>query len=236
MTLDPNDDSYTPVQQLSPSCVYIRCKAGDKYGELPTPVRPGFQFNGWFTAKSGRRKVGPILPQSELSTTYDHTLYADWTALSAKVTASIWDVKNLTWLSANAEVGNCYSSPTLSAVETVPHCLSSVTLSSGNTFYFSASDNGTRYNTLSLLGTGEYYEYDSDEQKSFYRNRTTPFLFVYDSYGNIYHMTDWIYPVNKLDLSVMVSPKKEFTYLPMYLPTNNTLLRGVKVKNVIRDQ
>lgn len=42
VTLDPNDSNYTPVQHLSPSCVYLRCKEGDAYGELPTPVRPGY--------------------------------------------------------------------------------------------------------------------------------------------------------------------------------------------------
>jgi len=50
------------------------------YGDLPTPVRPGYTFNGWYTAKEGGTKI-------ETSTTYtlttDQTLYGHWEAPQA---------------------------------------------------------------------------------------------------------------------------------------------------------
>ena len=45
------------------------------YGTLPTPVRQGCTFTGWFTEKDSGSKVEPSTP---VSRTEDHTLYARW--------------------------------------------------------------------------------------------------------------------------------------------------------------
>lgn len=45
------------------------------YGTLPTPTRPGFTFDGWYTAESGGTKV---TSSSVVSITTDQTLYAHW--------------------------------------------------------------------------------------------------------------------------------------------------------------
>lgn len=47
----------------------------DKYDELPTPVRSGYIFEGWYTAKSGGTRVSS---DSKVSNYKDHTLYAHW--------------------------------------------------------------------------------------------------------------------------------------------------------------
>lgn len=47
----------------------------DKYDELPTPVRSGYIFEGWYTAKSGGTRVSS---DSKVSNYRDHTLYAHW--------------------------------------------------------------------------------------------------------------------------------------------------------------
>lgn len=47
----------------------------DKYDELPTPVRSGYIFEGWYTAKSGGTRVSS---DSKVSNYGDHTLYAHW--------------------------------------------------------------------------------------------------------------------------------------------------------------
>jgi uncharacterized repeat protein (TIGR02543 family) len=213
--------------------VYIRCKQGDTYGTLPTPIRPGFTFDGWFTERHGG--FGPILPSTQISTFTDHTLYATWTPNPTKITGSYFDVRNNVWLSSNSEVGTCYSYPPFDTVEMNPHLLSSVTISTDNSYYFAAIDNGTRYKTISLVGTGEAYIYDEQELKGIYHNFTTPHSFDIDSGGTVLHETGYIYPANSFDLSVLVRPKRPFTYLPLYLPANKLLLRGVKVRQLLRD-
>ncbi len=49
--------------------------AGDEYGELPTPLREGYDFEGWFTSASNGRRV---YSTSVFLETHDQTLYAHW--------------------------------------------------------------------------------------------------------------------------------------------------------------
>jgi uncharacterized repeat protein (TIGR02543 family) len=46
-----------------------------KYGKLPTPKRSGYKFKGWYTKKSGGKKVTAKSKVAILKTT---TLYARW--------------------------------------------------------------------------------------------------------------------------------------------------------------
>lgn len=50
---------------------------GTAYGTLPTPIRTGYTFDGWYTATSGGTK---ITDTSSYSITSNQTLYAHWTA------------------------------------------------------------------------------------------------------------------------------------------------------------
>jgi uncharacterized repeat protein (TIGR02543 family) len=56
---------------------------GQPYGELATTDREGYGFDGWFTAASGGTQV---ISTTEVTTTTDHTLYAQWTAETYTVT------------------------------------------------------------------------------------------------------------------------------------------------------
>ncbi|MCL1969173.1 MAG: InlB B-repeat-containing protein, partial [Bacteroidetes bacterium] len=47
------------------------------YGVLPTAIRKGYTFDGWFTAASGGTQVTAV---SIVNTLLEHTLYAHWTA------------------------------------------------------------------------------------------------------------------------------------------------------------
>ena len=59
---------------------------GDEYSNLPTPTRNGYDFDGWYTAKSGGSRVrngeDADIPDNGL------TLYAHWTAKKYQVTFS----------------------------------------------------------------------------------------------------------------------------------------------------
>lgn len=52
---------------------------GEPYGELPTPVRSGYAFLGWFTEADGGTEVKAT---DTVSITADQTLYAHWEAMS----------------------------------------------------------------------------------------------------------------------------------------------------------
>ena len=49
---------------------------GDTYGNLPTPTRAGYTFDGWYTSATGGTKV---TASTKVTATSNHTLYAHWT-------------------------------------------------------------------------------------------------------------------------------------------------------------
>ena len=55
---------------------------GQKYGELATPVRDGYEFLGWYTEKE---EGVPITADSYVKNEYSHSLYAHWKELEKKV-------------------------------------------------------------------------------------------------------------------------------------------------------
>ena len=57
---------------------------GSTYGTLPTPIRTGYTFKGWYTASSGGTKV---TVRSTASITANQNLYAHWT--DAKIVAAV---------------------------------------------------------------------------------------------------------------------------------------------------
>ena len=50
---------------------------GNTYGNLPTPIKTGYTFNGWYKESSFTTKVES---NTTVSTPNDHTIYAKWTA------------------------------------------------------------------------------------------------------------------------------------------------------------
>lgn len=49
--------------------------AGESYGDLPTPTRKGYTFDGWYTSSSGGNR---ITSSTTVTQTHNHTLYAHW--------------------------------------------------------------------------------------------------------------------------------------------------------------
>lgn len=64
---------------------------GSPYGELPNPVREGFEFTGWYTS-SGTL----VTPETNVTTAADHMLYAHWAGESYTVNQSVSDGCTLT--------------------------------------------------------------------------------------------------------------------------------------------
>lgn len=55
---------------------------GKNYGTLPVPIRTGYQFDGWYTAKEGGSNV---LSSTQVKMNTNQVLYARWSALKYKV-------------------------------------------------------------------------------------------------------------------------------------------------------
>lgn len=67
---------------------------GEEYGSLPTPIRSGYGFAGWYTAKSGGTR---ITSDTIVDIADNHTLYAHWANLTFTITGGRYD-----------ETGACY--------------------------------------------------------------------------------------------------------------------------------
>ena len=73
LTLNANGGAVTPKS--------IVVSSGGTYKALPTPLRPGHRFDGWFTAAKGGTEVKPA---DKVTLTGNATLYARWTKTIAK--------------------------------------------------------------------------------------------------------------------------------------------------------
>ncbi len=60
----------------------IKVTYGEKYGTLPTPVKEGATFNGWYTKKDGGTRVTKA---TKVEIPQDHTLYAAWKGVSVEL-------------------------------------------------------------------------------------------------------------------------------------------------------
>ena len=69
VTFDANGGSVSPESKL--------VTYDEAYGELPTPTRIGYAFNGWYTSASSETQV---TAETKVAITYDQTLSAHWTA------------------------------------------------------------------------------------------------------------------------------------------------------------
>ena len=76
----------------------------DKYGDLPIAERTGYTFNGWYNAKNGGDK---ITSETMVSTSSNHTLYAQWTA-NTYVLSFNANGGNVALTSQNITYGNMY--------------------------------------------------------------------------------------------------------------------------------
>ena len=59
----------------------IMVRKGSTYGALPTPTREGYDFKGWYTAKTKGKKV---TSKTKVTNSKAHTLYAHWAETKKK--------------------------------------------------------------------------------------------------------------------------------------------------------
>ncbi|MBQ8219417.1 MAG: InlB B-repeat-containing protein, partial [Bacilli bacterium] len=79
-TFIPSDDDYENIiltynNNGGNGCDYDTLTVGNPYGELCTPIRNGYHFDGWYTIKDGSTK---ITEDTIVRVTENQTLYANW--------------------------------------------------------------------------------------------------------------------------------------------------------------
>ena len=124
----------------------IEVLCGGVYGQLPTPTRTGYTFDGWYTAATGGSKVTATTTVTE---TTAHTLHAHWTVNTYTVTYN----KNSGTITNESK----YTSYTYGTGLTLP-----TPTRTGYTFggwYTSSSLTGTAATSISSTATGNktYY-------------------------------------------------------------------------------
>ena len=70
------DANYEGAPAVNPASKEVT--VGQKYGELPSPARNGYSFDGWYTEPASDRGV-LVTADDTVRFTSDHVLYAHWT-------------------------------------------------------------------------------------------------------------------------------------------------------------
>ncbi len=77
ITFDPNGGTLNAGDETK------AVQHNGTYGEMPTPIRSGYHFDGWYTEKDGGTKVEEITIMSSRAA---HTLYARWSEAKYNIT------------------------------------------------------------------------------------------------------------------------------------------------------
>lgn len=77
ITFDPNGGTLNAGDETK------AVQHNGTYGEMPTPIRSGYHFDGWYTEKDGGTKVDA---NTSVATKEAHTLYARWSAAKFNIT------------------------------------------------------------------------------------------------------------------------------------------------------
>lgn len=115
----------------------ISVKFDSTYSSLPTSTRPGYAFNGWYTALSGGTQV---TASTKVTTASNHTLYAHWTLTDTTPPTCSLRVSGTTITGSYSDAGG-----------------------SGVAYYgYNSSMTGSSSATKSISGTGTYTFYVKD--------------------------------------------------------------------------
>lgn len=179
--------------------------SGEKYGDLPTPTRTGYTFNGWYTATSGGTK---ITSDTTVDLSANQTLYAQWSekkvnsitvtpttvellagntyTLSAEVAPVDALNKTLTYISGNTSVATVNSSGVITAVKE-GNATITVKAASGVTSTITvivyANDGSTFSSWVSTLPSNVTDNGYIIEEKNVYRYRDNTVTTEYGDWG-----------------------------------------------------
>ena len=134
ISFDANGGSVTPASGTT--------NEDSNLSSLPTPVRTGYAFQGWYTEKTGGIKVTTATVFKT-----DTTVYAQWSPVNYTVT--IAGTENGT-VTADVTGGTMGTAVTITVTPKSGYRLSTLTVkdSSGNSYTVSTDNNGKYYFTM----------------------------------------------------------------------------------------
>lgn len=84
-----NFDVNADTDSVSITTTQKVLKQGEEYGTLPTPVRTGYTFEGWYNSKDDQSDKNKVTEKTTMGTE-DVQLYAKWTVHKFKNTVTFW--------------------------------------------------------------------------------------------------------------------------------------------------
>jgi len=122
---------------------------GSAYQAMPTPIRPGYHFAGWYTKASGGVK---ITEKTKVNLTANQTLYAHWSTAAVKAASTKsgnWRISvpfyyNVMLYSSSVSASPTGYIPEKSSAQTLA-CTKMATLTNGVTRYYTKLSNGKSY-------------------------------------------------------------------------------------------
>ena len=124
---------------------------GETYGTLPTPTRSGYNFEGWYTAKTGGKEV---TPDTIVQATQSYTMYARWAEKADVIFdeqySTVDDTNNmLRNISVNTKVEDLFNS-------TINNETLKIYSKTGSLLYSLSNHDSTI-----VLATGQYVEFEN---------------------------------------------------------------------------
>lgn len=102
------DQSYYVILDDGSVCNRIKVTNGGTYGNLPTPTREGYTFDGWYTSAHDGIQVTST---TTVSLANDQTLYAHWTKEEKRIEPSSYFNCDVGIFCVNGKTVNLYDNP-----------------------------------------------------------------------------------------------------------------------------
>lgn len=201
------------------------------YGELPTPLREGYTFDGWYTLSSGGSK---ITASTKVTNTNEHTLFAHWVSNSNAylMTGSNWQAKlkaaNSSYTQTNIEsIEFTNTKPTSGTRVSV-----GATNANGTTSYVSGTSGVSDVIAYVTAGsTSGKYKVVFYSNATIYAPKDSSYLFSYSGLGNKFTSLTSI-TFNNFDTSNVTNMKNMFYFASKLTSLNLSNFNTSNVTNM----
>lgn len=199
------------------------------YGTLPTPLREGYTFAGWYTASSGGTKVES---STKVKITANQTLYAHWTVNTTAYLMTGWQAKlkaaNSSYTQANIE--------SIEFTKTKPTSGTRVSVGAinadGTSAYVAGTNNVSDVFAYVTAGSSSgKYKVVFYSNATIYAPKDSSYLFSYSGLGNKFTSLTSI-TFNNFDTSNVTNMKNMFYFASKLTSLNLSNFNTSNVTNM----
>lgn len=199
------------------------------YGTLPTPLREGYTFAGWYTASSGGTKVES---STKVKITANQTLYAHWTVNTTAYLMTGWQAKlkaaNSSYTQANIE--------SIEFTKTKPTSGTRVSVGAinadGTSAYVAGTNNVSDVFAYVTAGSSSgNYKVVFYSNATIYAPKDSSYLFSYSGLGNKFTSLTSI-TFNNFDTSNVTNMKNMFYFASKLTSLNLSNFNTSNVTNM----